>query len=34
MTECAACRDAADMAALGWDDYSCRAHGSAGMQDD
>ena len=25
--ECAACRDAAHMASLGWDDYYCRVHG-------
>lgn len=30
---CAACADAASMAALGWDDYYCRVHRSARMQD-
>ena len=30
---CAGCADAADMAALGWDDYYCRAHRSAELQD-
>ena len=27
--ECAGCADVEEMAGLGWDDYSCRAHPSA-----